>query len=379
MENFRKTWAEISIPALEHNLELIRQNFPADTFLCPMVKANAYGHGDVKLASLYQNWKVKNIGVCLIEEGLLIRKLGVKIPTLVFRGFDAKGAKVMQDLQLTPVVSTLEQLEILAGLRGPQTLHLKFDTGMNRLGLSMESIEQVHNCLAQNSQLKVEGVLTHLFQSEDGLEETSKSRSQVEVFQSVASEFQNITDNFHVLNSGGIVSKIELQKSTLQSDILFKRNWGLRPGLLMYGYNPVKKSSLPFQPALTLKSHTSVVRKIKKGEGVSYNHTWIAPQDAMVAVVPIGYADGWHRLLSNKGEVLWNGQRAKMVGNICMDYLMVDVTGLPVQEENEVVFIGKSREGAMISAADVALKGQTIPWEILTSIGERVPRIYIES
>jgi alanine racemase len=133
---------------------------------------------------------------------------------------------------------------------------------------------------------------------------------------------------------------------------------------MMYGYNPVSSVELMLKPALTLKSHTSVVRTVLKGEGVSYNHTWTAHQDSKVAVVPIGYADGWHRLLSNRAEVLWNGEKAPLVGNICMDYLMVDVTQHPILAENEVVFFGQSRTGSLISAADVAQKAQTIPWEI---------------
>lgn len=377
MEIYRKTWAEIDVSHLEHNLELIRKNFSSNTFLCPMVKANAYGHGDVKLAKFYENWNVKNLGVCLIEEGLLIRRLGVKIPILVFRGFDHKGAQIMRDLDLTPVVSTVEQLEILASFKSLQTLHLKFDTGMNRLGFSSSQTPEILKFLKSHEQLKVMGVLTHLYQSEDGLLENSKCLEQIKNFLPIVKEFENLTDNFHVLNSGGIVCKMSLGSKSSTKNVLFEKNWGLRPGLLMYGYNPVEGTHWDFKPALTLKSHTSVVRQVKKGEGVSYNHTWVAPQDSQVAVVPIGYADGWHRLLSNRAEVLWNGQRARVVGNICMDYLMVDVTDLKANAENEVVFLGSSQEGSQISAQEVAKLGQTIPWEILTSIGERVPRVYI--
>lgn len=377
MEIYRKTWAEIKISHLFHNLELIRSHFPKDTFFCPMVKANAYGHGDAYIAKQYQDWGVQNIGVCLIEEGLLLRKLGIKIPILVFRGFDAKGAQAMIDHHLTPVVSHIEQLKILAFLNSSTSLHLKFDTGMNRLGLSEDQTFEVIQIMKKNPQLKVEGILTHLYQSEDSLKEESQSQIQIQKLNIVIEQLQGLTDQFHALNSGGIVCKMELLKKNQKSGFLFQRNWGLRPGLLMYGYNPVADSSFQFHPALTLKSHTSVVRKIKKGEGVSYNHTWKAERDSSVAVVPIGYADGWHRILSNHSQVLWNGHKTSLIGNICMDYLMVDVTDQDIKSENEVVFLGESQSGESISAFEVAKQAQTIPWEILTSIGERVPRLYL--
>jgi alanine racemase len=372
VEIFRKTWAEIHVSNLQNNLELIRNSFPADTFLCPMIKANGYGHGDAKLAELYQSWNVKTLGVCLIEEGVLIRRLGIEIPILVFRGFDREGARALKKFNLTPVVSTMEQLQILSELNEPQILHLKFDTGMNRLGLNSEQANQALEILKHNQQLRLGGVLTHLFQSEDGLEINSLSRQQINKFYEITQFFAEMTDTFHVLNSGGVICRMKSQDPIYQA-----RNWGLRPGLMLYGYNPVANVNLDLKPALTLKSHTSVIRNISKGEGVSYNHTWIAEKDSRIAVVPIGYADGWHRILSNKSQVLWNGEKAPIVGNICMDYLMVDVTDHKVLPENEVVFFGQSRTGAAISALDVAQLAQTIPWEILTSVGERVPRLYV--
>lgn len=374
---FRKTWAEIRQDHLQHNIELIRKYFPKDTFFCPMVKANAYGHGDTKLGQVFQSWNLPNMGVCLIEEGLLLRQLGVRTPVLVFRGFDQVGARALIHAGLTPIVSSWDQLEILIQMKQPVGIHLKFDTGMNRLGFVVEDAEKVLARFKSQRHLKLEGVLTHMYQSEDAQDPKGQTVLQLGRFDQIVEVFQNDCGTFHALNSGGIISKIEMMRSNSSQGILFERNWGLRPGLLIYGYNPVVGSALEFKPAMTLKSHTSVIRHVKTGEGVSYNHTWKAMRDSQVAVVPIGYADGWHRFLSNRTTVLWNGQRAPMVGNVCMDYLMVDVTGLPVEPENEVVFFGQSKTGATISAAEVAKHAQTIPWEILTSIGERVPRIYV--
>ncbi len=369
---YRRTWAEINLSHLEHNIQLIRQGFPQDTFFCPMVKANAYGHGDVKVSQFLETLGVKHLGVCLIEEGLLLRQLGVKADVLVFRGFDSKGAVKMFENQLTPVVSTWEQLDILISLKQPTKIHLKFDTGMNRLGFEVAEVADVRARFKEQSHLQLEGVLTHLYQSEDGLDPNGETVEQIGRFLNVWEVFKDYSEFFHVLNSGGIVCKMSGAQG-----VLAQQNWGLRPGLLIYGYNPVSESKLDFKPVMTLQSRTNLIRDIKTGEGVSYGHTWKASRDSQVAVVPIGYADGWHRILSNRAEVLWNGQRAPIVGSICMDYLMVDVTGLSHEKENEVIFVGRSEKtGEALPATEAAEKAQTIPWEILTSVGERVPRLY---
>jgi alanine racemase len=371
MEMYRRTWAEINLSNIENNVQNIVSKFPNGTFFCPMVKANGYGHGDVKVAQFLETLGVQHIGVCLIEEGLLLRQLGVITDILVFRGFDSRGARKMIENRLTPVVSTWEQFEILIAHKAKTKIHIKFDTGMNRLGFEVSEVAEVLKRFKEQSHLQLEGVLTHLYQSDDGLNPNGETSEQVGRFLNVLEVFKNFSEHFHVLNSGGIVCKM-----AGATGVITQHNWGLRPGLLIYGYNPVANTQFDFKPAMTLQSQTNLIRNVKKGEGVSYGHTWKAPRDSNIAVVPIGYADGWHRLLSNRGEVLWNGIKAPLIGNICMDYLMVDVTDLPTEKENEVIFFGKSKTGAEISAADVAEKAQTITWEMLTSIGERVPRIY---
>ncbi len=371
MEIYRRTWAEINLSNLQSNIQQIIQSFPIGTFICPMVKANAYGHGDVKVARFLEEQGVHHLGVCLTEEGVLLRQLGVKVDLLVFRGFDLNGARRILEMGLTPVVSTWEQLEILLSLKQKTKIHLKFDTGMNRLGFGVAEALLVLQKIKAQDFLQLEGVLTHLYQSDDARDPEGETSRQIKLFTQAFEIFKNESEYFHILNSGGIVCKMSGATGPIS-----QQNWGLRPGLLIYGYNPVVDSSLYFRPAMTLKSVTSLVRSIKKGEGVSYGHTWKASRDSQIAVVPMGYADGWHRLLSNRAQVLWNGERAPLVGNVCMDYLMVDVTDLPQEKENEVVFFGRSQTGNEISAFEVAKGAETIPWEILTSIGERVPRLY---
>jgi alanine racemase len=383
MEMFRKTYAEISLANLEFNLKAIKKNFP-DSFLCPMVKANAYGHGDVRVAKALENSGVKNLGVCLIEEGLLLRNFGVNANILVFRGFDREGARKILQYNMTPVVSGWHHLEHLDAVADSQVnVHVKFDTGMNRLGYPVKDAPKLLEFFQKNKKFKVQAVVTHLSEGEDGYFDTGNTVEQLRKISEAYEIFKPLTNTVHALNSAGILSAIKVREDKRGEHPLFKTHWGVRPGLMLYGYNPIKTDfALSLKPVMSLKSHVGVFRNIQKGEGVSYNSTWRAPRESVIAVVPIGYADGYHRILSNKSEVLFLNQRVPVVGNICMDYLMLDVTevakttSFDPHKEYEVVFFGSSANGNFISAHEVAKIGHTIPWEILTSVGERVPRIY---
>ncbi len=379
----RKTFAEINLDHLKYNFEVLRQNFKNE-FLCPMVKANAYGHGDVQVARALEKWGVPQLGVCLIEEGLVLRKAGIKCQILVFRGFDLEGAQVILENQMTPVVSQWKHLSHLESVATKVTsVHLKFDTGMNRLGFALSEAQKLFDYFWQNKKLRVEAILTHLSNGEDGFEDEGMTSEQLRHFQPVIDLFKALKVKVHVLNSAGILSCLKLRADKKNHLALTSAAWGLRPGLMLYGYNPIETEfDFQLKPVMSLKSVAGVFRKLKKGEGVSYGSTWRCSRDSIIAVVPIGYADGMHRLLSNKGEALFLNHRVPIVGNICMDFLMVDVTEVAQKnsfnpdQEYEIVFFGSSAHGNSISAFELAKKAQTIPWEILTSISERVPRQY---
>lgn len=375
MKLLRKTYAEIDLDALEANWNFLQKNFPGN-FICPMVKANAYGHGDVMVARALETWGAQHLGVCLIEEGLLLRRFGVKTEILVFRGFDQEGAEVMIENNLTPVVSTWEQFEALETVaKAEQTFHLKFDTGMNRLGFSTTEALALAEKIKNQKKLKLAGVLTHLVSGENSVD-THQTDLQFEMFQKVVEIFQFFKVPFHVLNSGGVLTQLSLDKKNSSSTWLGKK-WGLRPGLMLYGYNPGVSADFPeLKVVMTLKSQIAVIRKLAVNEGVSYNHTWKAKKDSRIAVVPIGYADGYHRSLSNKGVALYHGKKVPVIGNVCMDYLMLDISEAPESEDSEIILFGQNDKNQFLSAQDLATAGQTITWEILTSVSERVPRIY---
>lgn len=393
MEMYRRTYAEINLDHLAHNFEAIRSALPESTFLCPMVKANAYGHGDIAAALCLEQVGAKHFGVCLIEEGVNLRNAGVKAGILVFRGFDEKGATAMLELNLTPVVSTWEQFEILESVvkktAAPAVgIHLKFNTGMNRLGFHPREAQKLFERCWQNKSVRVQGILTHLYNGEEAGDPKSSSAQQLNDLVHVQEIFKPLNPIMHALNSSGIINAVALKKSkadpSLKEHPLLAHTWGLRPGIMLYGFNSTAhQDAVPLKAVMTLRSEAGNYREISTGEVVSYGGTWKAQRKSVIAVVPVGYADGYHRILTNKSHVLFRGKRVPTVGNICMDFLMIDITD-QVQGENvdtlkseEVILFGHSEGNSGVSADELAKKAQTISYEILTSVSGRVPRIYV--
>ncbi|OFZ31502.1 MAG: alanine racemase [Bdellovibrionales bacterium RIFCSPHIGHO2_01_FULL_40_29] len=382
MEMYRRTFAEISVENLIANWNEIKKTAGSNRFICPMVKANAYGHGDIQVAQTLEHEGADTLGVCLIEEGLLLRASGLKSQILVFRGFDKHGAQKILEYQMTPVVSTWQQLQILESVADdPVKVHLKFNTGMNRLGFDLDQSEQLHTFFKNSKKLKLKAVLTHLAQGEDAISEIGFSAKQIEAFLPVVEHFKSMNVYSHILNSGGIASLAEVSIQNKEHRYLHRENWGFRPGLALYGYQAAGNfSAMTLRPVMTLKSVVNNIRSIKSGESVSYGCSWVAKRDSKIAVVPIGYADGFHRLISNKGAALFADKMAPVVGRICMDFLMLDVTDIIGDDdplkwiEEEVVFFGYNEKGNLLSAEQVSQLAQTITWETLTSVGERVPR-----
>lgn len=389
MEMYRRTFAEINLDHLAFNIKQIQSRFP-NRFLCPMLKANAYGHGDVQLARFFETMGIQQFGVCLIEEGLLLRNLGVKAEILVFRGFDQVGAEKIIQYNLTPVVSTWEHIDHLenAVTTSPVGIHLKFDTGMNRLGFRPEEAQSLFERLWQNRKIRVKALLTHLYSGENAVEENLESAAQLRALDGVSKVFKPLNVFCHALNTAGIISLTHLQsEGKLKPDHpLNLQEWGMRPGLLIYGYNPIPEfKELQLKPVMSLKSVVNSFRRLKVGETVSYGGTWKAQRESVIAIVPIGYADGYHRILSNQGTVLFAGHRVPVIGNVCMDYLMVDVTDVVADQDlstfkdKEVILFGAGESGSFISPEELAVKAKSIVWEMLTSVGERVPRVFVGS
>lgn len=380
LEQYRPTKAVIHLEHLAQNVKELRTAIGYDTFFCPMVKANGYGHGDVEISLRLEAEGVQQLGVGLIEEGILLRQRGVKTELLYFGTFDQPGARAIVENKMIPVLSTWDQihaLELVAPIGYP--VHLKFDTGMRRLGFSMTESSHLSDYF-KNSKLKITGILTHLHSGEDAHDLKGTSFDQLRLFQEIEKAFQMYSPVSHSLNSAGCLNFLSHRGKVLPYGI--SSHQGVRPGLAIYGISPVPSSELKLKPVMSLRSKTVKYHFVRAQEGVSYNLTWKAAKDSVIAVIPIGYADGYQRALSNKGFVLFRGVPVPVVGNVCMDYIMIDVTQTLKNEVAEslmpesVTLFGFDEIGNQISAQDLAKWAGTISWEILTSVGERVPRAF---
>ncbi|MBC7420492.1 MAG: alanine racemase [Bdellovibrio sp.] len=384
MEMFRSTYADISLDALAANWSEIKKVAGDDRFICPMIKANAYGHGDVQTGLALEKLGVGILGVCLIEEGLLLRSSGVNSEILVFRGFDKRGAEKILEYQMTPVVSTWEQIKYLEAVADETVkVHVKFNTGMNRIGFNPDQSEKLSDYFKKSKSLKLKALLTHYAMGEDAVSKDGFSAKQTATFLEIMDFFKGHDVYAHLLNSGGIASLAQVKQNNVSDHFLLQKKWGFRPGLALYGYQSAPQfKEMKLKPVMTLKSVVNNIRTVLPGESVSYGCTWTPLVPSKVAVVPIGYADGVHRLISNKSQALFAGQLAPIVGRICMDFLMLDVThivsgdDLTKWNEEEVTLFGFDENNKFLSAEVMAEQSNTIVWETLTSVSERVPRHY---
>jgi alanine racemase len=347
-----------------------------------MVKANGYGHGDIECALRLQAEGAQSLGVGLIEEGILLRQAGVHCDILFYGIFDRGGAEAVLKYRLTPVISLLQQLKDLEEVsESVVDVHLKFDTGMHRLGFSRQQASDVFEFLKKSKRIRVRGLMTHLHSAEDlALGEKSSAFGQLQDFEVLIKSYENLFGlndvHIHSLNSAALLGLGPDLKKKL------KYQHGGRPGLSLYGIAPID-TELKLQPVMSLKSHLVRVFQVPKGATVSYGARWKASRPSWIGVVPLGYADGYPRLLSNKASILFRGQRVPQVGSVCMDYLMLDLTeSIEAKgevhfngEDDEVILFGQDESGQEITVSELATHIGTIPWEILTGISERVHRV----
>ena len=341
-----------------------------------MIKANAYGHGDQKVAQTLIHGNCRFLGVSSLEEAL---GLGPRVSSEKILCFGFSGPETAKELifqKITPVVSDFNQLEdLISKVSTLSKIHLKFNTGMNRLGFDLKDCRKVVDLLSRNPMIHVEALCTHLHSAEDLLNEQGSSWKQLEIFSKIQSEIQSQLsspiDFYHVFNSAGIAAFCKKGKSF---------SYGLRPGLLVYGIDPIEKISLKplVGPVMEFKSKIISVRQVKSGEVVSYGAFWTAKRDSLIGVVPAGYADGIPVSLSEKGKVLVKGRRVPIRGRITMDYSMIDLTDCPENKNligEEVVFIGH-QGSEQIKVEEMSKNSGLLAYEIITGFGERVPRHY---
>lgn len=373
----RRTWAEVDIDAIKHNFDEIRKTVnPKSKIMC-VIKADAYGHGAVFLGKLYEKMGADCFAVSNIEEAMQLRENGIRLPVLILGFTPASMAKVLADHHISQAVFSEEyaaELSQAASLDNVKVnIHIKLDTGMSRIGFMYQDIRRDEDSLAQIRRvcalphLVTEGIFTHFAvsdEAEDGKEATER---QLHNFSHAVESLQQSGISFrliHCSNSGAIIDYPQAHFDCV------------RAGIILYGLSPSGKleNRLNLHPAMQIKSVVAQVKTIDANTPVSYGGTFVSEKPMKIATVPIGYADGYTRSLGNRAFMTIKGKKAPLIGRVCMDQLMLDVSDIDdVKSGDEVTVIG---EGSL-SFDDMAQLTGTINYELVCLVGKRVPRVYI--
>jgi alanine racemase len=382
MTSTRPTWAEISRTRLIHNHDVLRRLAGPETELLAVVKANAYGHGLAECARVLERNGARWFGVTSVEEGVALRRVGPEARIVIMAGLWHLEAETAFEHRLTPVVWERVHLGLLDAAARKRSfkaaefpVHLEIDTGMSRQGASIEQLELLLDRFGPGEPLRLEAVMTH-FHSPQNEEATQKQErafaKAVEIIarSGLRPEFLSAGSSAAVLRSGtDLVTNLARRIGARPM---------LRPGIALYGYAPCFEAEAELQPVLAWKTRAVSFREIEAGTTVGYDATFTARRRTRLALLPVGYADGLNRGLSNRGSVLIRGQRAPIAGRISMDHATVDVTDIPGAERgDEVVLIGE-QGGEKITADDMAGLTGTIAYEVLCDIAARVPRMMVE-
>jgi alanine racemase len=369
----RPTVVEVDLQRLADNFTAIRQQV-ASAKIMPILKANAYGHGLVEVAHLMEALGADYLGVAVLEEGILLREEGISSPILVLGGILGNQVPYFLEHDLTITASSIEKLwhvdEIAEQVGKQAKVHLKIDTGMERIGVHYYNAEELLQTSVKCKHLDVEGIFSHFANSDTA--DLTHARLQIERFEEVLSFYEKHDlpppRLRHMANSGAI-----LQLPEAYYDIV-------RPGLMLYGVypSPEVRRTVELRPALSWKSRVVYFKVIKPGHPVGYGSTWQSDHMTRAVTVPVGYGDGYFRAMSDKAQVLIRGKRYPVVGRISMDQIVVDIGWESAYNDDEVVLIGEM-DDEFITPEELAVWAGTIPYEILTNINTRVPRLYLQS
>lgn len=382
MDKFlRRAWAEVHLDRLEYNLSKLKEITNTDsTEIACVVKANAYGHDDKAVVSCFEKNGIKFFAVSSIYEAEKLRSYGVKGDILILGYTPPEYADDLCRLNIIQgIVSVEHAREISEAAHSPVRIHIKLDTGMGRIGLEAFDTEKCASEVMEIISLKninCEGIFTH-FAVADSLKEDdiSYTKKQIDLFYAVRDSLESKgvhLKHAHCFNSAG---------GTYYREYDAKRSTLVRFGIMLYGLTPDISLTLPvkLKPVMDLKAAVSYIKTIKKGQCVSYGRIFTADKDMTVATVPIGYADGYPRLLSGTGEAIVNGKRVPIIGRVCMDQLMIDITEVDRVKSGTVVTLIGTDGNETITADDIAVKCQTIGYEIICGVAKRIPRVIVNN
>jgi len=374
----RPTIAEIDLAALRHNFALVQRSIPAGCGTLAVVKADAYGHGFMDISRELESLGVTAFGVAFLAEGIQLRKSGIDRPVLILGGVYPGQERKCVGFNLSTAVFSLEQARVLndtaSRLYRKAKIHVKIDTGMGRLGIAAAEAPAFFRELREMRCVELEGIISH-FASADELDEEGHRYSdrQAATFAQAVAEARSLGLDpryVHIANSAAAFG-MELPFCNL-----------VRPGIVLYGALPSGdfEGKLALRPIMRLRSTVAMLKWVEPGTSISYARRYTAPGRRLIASVPVGYADGYNRALTNRGEVLIRGERAPVVGTVCMDWIMVDVTQIPgVAVGDEVTLLGCDGAGNCVRAEELAARAGTIPYEIFCGISKRVPRVYLNA
>lgn len=371
----RGAWAEINLDAIENNIEQVKKSC-GDKEIIAVIKADGYGHGAVGISKELIDNGAKRFAVATLPEAVELRRAGVEIPIMTLGFIGEEFYDEIVDYNIEQTIFSYDSAKVLSDIAMKKNkiakIHIAVDTGMGRIGFltTIEQAQEVHK-ISKLPSVKIVGIFTHFATADE--KDKKYTELQIERFKKFNRwlEALGVYIPFkHVSNSAAIIDLPDLEYE------------GVRAGIMMYGYYPsdeVNMKEVKLTPVLTLKARIIHLKTLNKGEGISYGKTYITDRVSKIATLPIGYADGLSRLHAGKGKVIIGGKMVPIVGRICMDQCMVDVTDIPdVKLGDEVILIGSDDYGNRITADDLANNIGTISYEILCDISKRIPRIYIK-
>lgn len=372
-----RAWAEVNLDNIAHNVREIRRITEERAEICGVVKADAYGHGVMEVAKTLLENGVTRLAVSMLDEAIQLRSVGINVPILILSYTDPIRADEIILNNVTQTVFSQDLAKALSQsavkLKKEVKIHVKIDTGMTRVGFmsGYNAVKEVVE-ISKLPGIVIEGLFTHFASADE--EDKSYTKMQFEKFMSICAELNRIGLYIpvkHVSNSAAIIEFPEMSLNMV------------RPGIALYGLYPsnsVNSQKLDLKPAMMFKANVILVKKVEKDVFISYGRSFCTKKESKIATLPIGYADGYSRLLNNKGEVLICGEKVPIVGKICMDQCMVDVTSLgkDVHVGDEVVIFGKQGKN-QITIEDVADKLGTINYEVVCIVGKRIPRVYLKN
>ena len=365
-----RCWAEIDLEQLKANLRIYQAQLPADSEIMAVVKANAYGHGDQAIAQALYGQGIRRFAVATVQEGVSLRPLLPEAELLILGYTPVEMAGLLSEYRLTQALVSREYADALArAADGPIDCCYAIDTGMRRIGLNAEEPEAAEAAIrAVQAPLRLTGLFTHLCAADtpEDAESAAFTARQVELYDAVLERVSDLAlPRCHCLNSAG--------------GLFLGHPGTVRLGIVLYGLKPDASNTLPegIRPVLSWKCRVAMVKEIAAGDTVGYGRTWTAPEKRRIATLTVGYADGYSRLLSNRGWVLLHGRHAPIVGRVCMDQTMVDVTDIPDTRMGDTAILLGSSGTETLTADDMAALTGTIGYEIVCDISERVPRILV--